>query len=193
MQGYNLHTTQGFTLFDLLVALTVVGILTAVGTPAMTTFLAQQKAFETSQTLAGQMRAARELAVVSGKPTILCGTSDGENCIKNNFDKVMVFVDTNHNYRRDGDEVHLNLRGLSTSAGNLRLAASLGRPYLQYTPEGYANPYGSFYYCPRDGSMRQLIQRITTNNVGRAYIAEPVAAFGEVRKEGASKDAIDCP
>lgn len=184
---------QGFTLFDLLVALAIACILYSLATPPLTHFLDKQLAEDTSQTLVAQLRAARELALTSGKDTLICGTIDGTSCVKEGFNKTLIFIDEDNSRSLNGAEVHLLTASYAAKAGQLKLKASSGSRYLQFTPEGYAQPYGSFHLCPPDASKRQWIQRVSVNRVGRPYVAAPHASHGEVRADESGSDAITCP
>lgn len=189
MQGQQLSHAGGFTLFELIVTVTIFVILLTLAFPPLSNFVERQKALEISQGVISQMRAARSLAINAGKPVIICGSTNGKDCVKTNFSQLLVFVDDNLNHHMDTDELQLTSRSFDTRQGNLFLKASLKLPYIQFTPNGFANS-GSFIYCPHKITKRQLIQRITTNKSGRAYIAPVHTKFGEVRMADDTK--IEC-
>lgn len=188
------HTfIKGFTLFDLLVTLAIASILFSLASPPLTDFLGKQLAEETSQTLAAQLRAARQLALTSGKSTVICGTQDGVTCNKNNFYETIIFIDEDNSHSINGTEIKLMTSNYSKKAGQLKLKASANSHYLKFTPEGYAQPYGSFHLCPQDSSKRQWIQRVSVRSVGRPYVAAIAPKYGEVRADASGKTPITCP
>ncbi len=70
----------GFTLFELIVVVTIVGILTAVGTPTFKYVTASNRVASEVNSLLGDMQFARSQAVKAGQPVTICTSTNGTAC-----------------------------------------------------------------------------------------------------------------
>jgi type IV fimbrial biogenesis protein FimT len=68
------------TAIELLSALSIVAILSAMAVPAFRTFMQNNRAAEQSNALVGALALARNEAVTRGVPVSVCVSSDGESC-----------------------------------------------------------------------------------------------------------------
>lgn len=68
------------TAIELLTALSIVGILTAMAVPAFRDFLQNNRAAEQSNALVGALALARNEAVTRGVPVSVCVSTDGTTC-----------------------------------------------------------------------------------------------------------------
>jgi len=68
--------TPGFTLIELMVTLTVLGILVSLGMPAMADILRNNRRSELVNELLASLMLARADAARSGQPVVVCGVSD---------------------------------------------------------------------------------------------------------------------
>ena len=81
MQRTGLITgNRGMTVIELLAALSIVAILSALAIPAFRDFLQNNRAAEQSNALVGALALARNEAVTRGIPVSVCASTDGETC-----------------------------------------------------------------------------------------------------------------
>lgn len=74
------RTYSGFTLYELLVTLALVGIVLAAGLPAFSGTLARQRQAVEINALFHAIHLARKESIVRRKVVSLCPSADGENC-----------------------------------------------------------------------------------------------------------------
>lgn len=162
---------RGFSLFELLVSLSIVSILSFLALPALKSARWSGEASQFTQLLTRSIAIARRRAVASGERVTLCASSNHRNCLKHWRGEVsiLVFTDRNRNYQLDGgDTLHLEQR-LVLRHGDAYWRGSLGRAYMRFRVDGSAIEYGRYSYCPRDGSATEFRQ-LVINRVGRAYL-----------------------
>ncbi|MBF0099066.1 MAG: GspH/FimT family pseudopilin [Magnetococcales bacterium] len=70
----------GYTLSELLLALAVLAIVTALAIPSLTTLLLENRLTTYSNQLNGALQLARSEAVKRGQTTTFCGSHDGKTC-----------------------------------------------------------------------------------------------------------------
>jgi type IV fimbrial biogenesis protein FimT len=100
----------------------------------------------------------------------------------------LVFVDTNRNRRRDGNEELIAYSTL-TESGLIRWRASGARNYLRYRPDGGIKEWGTFEYCPRNREARYARQ-IIISSTGRPRSA--VDSNGDGIVEDRNGDPARC-
>jgi type IV fimbrial biogenesis protein FimT len=96
--------TRGFTMVELLVVLTIIGVLIAIASPSMSRFLADWRVKDAANTLIGQIRLARIEAIRTSRPVVLCpvnamGTACAATTVTEWKNGWLLFVDANN----DGD------------------------------------------------------------------------------------------
>lgn len=165
-----MHAHTGFTLPETLTVLMIASILVAAGAPALTTGLGKARARHTIQAALHTVQHARTLAINHQSGVItLCGSIDGQTCHRDWSHGWLLFADNNDNRRHDSDET-LYQQDTRVLHGELFWRGSAGRPYLRFTPLGYAMEFGSLTYCPKDPDPRHARQ-ITINRPGRARLS----------------------
>jgi type IV fimbrial biogenesis protein FimT len=100
---------SGFTLMDLLVTLTVLGILVAVGIPSFSSVIRNNRIAANTNELVTSLTYARSEAMKRGDVVAVCPSADGENCADSNDWSTgwFVFIDNNADGARDADETLL--------------------------------------------------------------------------------------
>lgn len=71
----------GLTLIELLIVVTIAGILLGIGTPAMQQLISDTRASTAANRLLGSLRFARAESVRLGIPVTVCPTRDGHRCL----------------------------------------------------------------------------------------------------------------
>lgn len=143
--------TQGFTLHEALVSLTLVGIL-SVGAIGFTRLVQNSRIATEVNTLVADLSLARSEAIKRGRPVTICKSDTGLNCntVAAWHDGRIVFADTNESGALDDGEdvvrVGQKLRqGLSLSYSAFGPGAS---NYIIYQPSGMTKSQnGTFRFC----------------------------------------------
>lgn len=133
---------KGFTLFELLLSVSVGLILLLAGIPAWHHLVARNKMAATVNQIIAELHAARSDAISRGQMVIFCGSRDGAHCDGQWQAGQLALLDQNHQI----------LRVYSGVAAGDRFwwQGSLGyNDALKWTPTGFTQGQrGSFYYCP---------------------------------------------
>ena len=92
---------SGFTLVELMVAISVLAILLAVGVPSMIDFLQNSRRAAAVNSLVPHLQQARNTAATLGLPVVLCHSNDGTSCSNQGSPDWsagwILFVDDNQN------------------------------------------------------------------------------------------------
>jgi len=75
---------RGFTLFELMIALAVAGVILTVGVPNFTSFLANNRAVSDTNDLVTSLNLGRSEAIRRGSTVSLCSSTDGATCSGSN-------------------------------------------------------------------------------------------------------------
>lgn len=120
---------SGFTLVELMVAISVLAILLAVGVPSMIDFLQNNRRAAAVNSLVSNLQQARNSVATLGLPVVLCHSDNGTNCSNQGSpdwsEGWMLFVDDNQNGAVDvtDDDAEFN-------AGEVLLSVNEGRERL---------------------------------------------------------------
>lgn len=154
----------GFTLTELVIAMLVLAIVTAIALPSFTDTLARNRLAAQNNELVAAINLARTLAIQSRSQAGICGAnSDATGCAANYDDGFIVWVDENRNGAVDADEVRrvgqLDARERLTGAADLRF----GRRGERTAPAGIANLDLRPQTC---ASGKPFVRTLTISNVG---------------------------
>jgi type IV fimbrial biogenesis protein FimT len=160
---------KGFTLLELMVALTVLSILLAVGVPSFRNIIRNNRIASGTNELVGALTYARSEAMKRGDTVTTCPTEDQEECSGSNDWATgwMVFVDLNRDGARDETELLLQVwQGLG---GDLDLESS--GQFLQYTSTGLTDPVisNADFELMMPGFEGEHARCIQVGNTGRIF------------------------
>ena len=79
-EGYQPRRSAGFTLLESIVVMVVVAVMVVIAVPALGRMRARYQLSTAQLDLVASLRHARSLAVSSGRPKLLCPSSDGRHC-----------------------------------------------------------------------------------------------------------------
>jgi len=143
---------DGFTLWELLCALAIGGVILGLGVPSFRGFLQDGRRTADVNALVLAIQVARSEAAKRGRSVILCATRDRARC--DDFGQGapsgwMVFVNTDNVYppRRSNDELLLYAHEpeiVGTIIGN--------RPYFEFRPPLHRSTNGTVIFCDDRGS-----------------------------------------
>jgi len=173
--------SKGFTLFELMVTLTVTGILATLATPSFSSLINQSRTMEAERSLAGMLRYARNIAITRNTYVTVCAKSTDRSCGSNWNHGMIAFADTNNNKALDPDEeliktIHPLEHG--------RVQWKGFRKQVKFNHLGIADYYnGSFWYCPHDNDSRYAA-RIMLSKTGRTQVVKERNTKGELIYDG---------
>ena len=150
--NFTLHISKiqlGFTLFELLIVLTIIAILLSFATPSFYSFSAKTEAKAVIQTLSGLIRLTRNNAINMQIPSLLCPSKDGLVCDNNWEEGVLIFEDVNNDKQLNNAENVIYFQGTLIDSGSIHWTAL--HNYVAFSGEGLnSSSAGSFIYCPEN-------------------------------------------
>jgi type IV fimbrial biogenesis protein FimT len=169
---------NGFTLIELIVAIAVVGILSAIALPSMSNFLVKMRVDNQISEIQRLLLTARNIAINTGKNTTICPLSGGE-CIANSWQgEISIFTNganDNSKYEAPTDELFKIKEAIKTGD-------KLEFPYksVTYSPSGrlvVPTVVTTFTYCPKDKANES--RGIDLSISGRSYISADIDNDGK--------------
>lgn len=183
----------GFTLVELIVTLTVLGILTGIAVPRFTDFLRNGRRAAAINELVGSLSLARSEAVRRGAQVVVCKTIDGSVCVSGAGDTwqagwlVFVNADADSPPVVDAGEIVLKVR--TDQAADYQLRPSINvTNFIAFGADGSALQAGSFTYCDNRGTSRA--RAVVVNAAGRIRLSADTNGDG-VEEDDAG--ALHCP
>ncbi len=180
----------GFTLVELMVAIFVVAILSAIALPNLNQFLVETRVDNEISEMQRLLLTARNMAINTGQNTTVCPLSSG-SCTTNWGNEISVFINDSNSSNNDKynslTEELLKTKDAINTGDKLQFAYSA----IVYTPSGQiATPTAAstFSYCPKDKA--DLSRGISVSLSGRSYISSDIDNDG--KDEDRSGNAIVC-
>jgi type IV fimbrial biogenesis protein FimT len=174
------------TAIELLSALSIVAIISAMAVPAFRTFVQNNRAAEQSNALVGALALARNEAVTRGVPVSACASTDGESCDVSGglftfwTPGWIVFTDAAGNLG-DVDDAAVPpdrvLRVLPALSGEAVLASN--RNFVSYTPSGFLSGAQAVFALSVPDCTGNQNRRIVVNPQGRATLTHTPCAEPE--------------
>ena len=160
---------RAFSLYDLLVTLTVFSTVTAIAVPAFQQLTSSQRIASAVNTLITALHLARSEAIKRREEVVLCPSSDGRACRNGSAggtaweDGYLLYIDRDGNHEFDTDETTVHLFG--TSEG-LHIRSTARRDHVTYQPNGMASGTNlTFTICDKNG--RSAPRAVIVSNTGR--------------------------
>lgn len=182
----------GLSLLELLVAMSIVIILTGISIPSLNSFIQKTQADSAQFKLKRAIYSARNLAITHGEVATLC---PDEKCNGDWSNGYILFIDKNNNALLDDSEFvyqyHKNNPKTSIS-----WKGSGGVNYLKFSSTGVARQFGRFHLCPKknDGNEAlnlEFARAMVLNRQGRLRIYKDIDSNGIVEDiDGSEPDCI---
>ena len=159
MQRYN-----AFTLIELLMVMTIVGILSAIGLPALMHFWQRANDEILSSSIVASLTFAQQEAIARHERIGVCLSDARMQCEVGQIDRIMVFVEP---------QKILAVTRLKLSSGQLHWRAfPFYRPYVLFTSSPSASSdNATFWYCRKRETMPAFA--VVLGQTGMAHIQLP--------------------
>jgi len=139
-----LRRSGGFTLIELMIALTLAAILMAIATPNIRVFLQNNRLSSASNDLLRSFQVARTEAIKRQQNVVVCATNNPTAtppaCSYGPFTGWIVFECTNSNWSLDGNEPILERHAALDSTITVKVD---NEGIESYATTGFANPAGA--------------------------------------------------
>lgn len=179
---------RGFTLVELMIAIAIVAMLSAIALPSMNSFLVKMRVDNEISEMQRLLLTARNMAINTGKNTTVCPLSAGA-CTTNWQDDVSVFTNdvnslVNGNAFAANDEL-IKVKEAIKSGDKLQYS----QKSVIYTPAGrLLTTAASFSYCPKGEANSS--RGIDVSVSGRSYTSSDTD--NDDKDEDRNGDEITC-
>lgn len=155
---------SGFTLLELMITLTLISLVMAIGIPSMRDFIKNDRLVTQINTMVGHLAYARSEAVTRHQTVIICASSNLTSCSSSNWaEGWILFVDTDNNADFSAGEDML--RQHEALSGGATFTSSVGS-VVTYDERGFApNSIGTFSLCDDRGTTH--MKSISISATGR--------------------------
>lgn len=179
---------SGFTLLELLVALGIIGILSSLTLPALSTLVKKNRADSIQSLLRSAINTTRVTAISDNSIAVLCPVDAG-SCGSDWNRGFMIFTDRNNDRILDEEETLIEYHQLHRPGFEISWRASAGRNFLRFSPAGIAREFGRFTLCHQSRDM-SLARSMVVNRHGRLRIFRD--NNGDGIAEGVNGERPDC-
>ncbi len=159
---------SGFTLLEILIAVALIAILTALAIPSMRAFSQNDRLTTNINTMIGHLAYARSEAVKRHAQVSICISNDTVGCTGGNWeDGWIVYVDADANGTYDAATVNEDILRVNQALdGNNTLAPTAAyTTQVTYDNRGFVTATGGFLLC--DDRIGDFGKTITISNTGR--------------------------
>ena len=162
-----IRTLRGVTLFELLVSLALISILTAMAMPAMSSLIESSRSKVVRQQLQSFLSEVRSVALHKSQIVTVCRLDEDDRCESELSFPLTAFVDANRNQQLESQtEV---LRRLDFEMPDNLSMAWNRHGYLRYWPSGGTGALtGSLTFCHANSTRHDF--RIVIARTGRTRV-----------------------
>ncbi|HEY6530493.1 MAG TPA: GspH/FimT family pseudopilin [Cellvibrionaceae bacterium] len=176
--------TAGFTLIEMMVTITIAGILLAVAVPSFKSFITRNAVENLQTRFAAAITAARSEAASRNTFITICGSNNGTACVADQWKAGwIVFVDSNANAAIDAangtvpaDEILLRFQSANTYPIKFQNEANTAINSLSFTSQGFVrNDVRAYATFCSPGKETTFTRGITIERSGRVMKATEIA------------------
>jgi prepilin-type N-terminal cleavage/methylation domain len=164
-----MNTASGMTLVELLVTVTLVAILLAIGLPSYQGITTTNRMAAEMNALVGDLQYTRSEAVKQGQTVTICASTNGTSCSgsANWANGWMIFADANGNQAVNTGESRLRLQTALGSTDTLQSHSSTALQAITFNRNGFSSNTGSVTLNDASGTTdrRQCVLVSTVGNV----------------------------
>jgi len=168
----------GFTLLELMVTVTVAGVIFAFGVPSFVDLVRNNRAATNVNELLTAFSIARSEAIRRGSNITVCRSSDGNACTAGSWASGWIVIRDNAATDTAAPVVGEVLRTWPAMPGNAAVttfanAAAADVGWVRFTPRGGMRAAGAMpirYDIELDGCSGQQMRRVVLNTVGHATV-----------------------
>ena len=173
---------SGYTLLELLVALVILGVLTGLALPSMSSLLRSLKTKSATDALRSSLALTRAEAIKRNTRVVMCRSKDGLACASSGGWEQgwIVFADSRNNATREAGEP-IMLRQIALSDGVMITPRFTVGSYISYSPLGRAQTVngamlmGNFTICQKSSGPTE-VRKIILSAAGRPRLAKSTEA-----------------
>jgi type IV fimbrial biogenesis protein FimT len=190
---------QGFTIYELLITMLMIGIVLSIGVPNMSGFMQNSRITATANDLHASFQVARSEAARSKSNITICASANSMDaaaaCGGTFNDGWMIFVDLNGDLARGGAEENV-LRAHPAIPDTLNIATNGGADYFGFGPSGLGR--GDVGEGPAVSKARICDSRGNTegaggNSLARILVVTPIGRAVVLRDIAQIDAAGGCP
>ncbi|MDX1406036.1 MAG: GspH/FimT family pseudopilin [Woeseiaceae bacterium] len=130
---------RGFTIYELLITMLIIGIILTIGVPSMTSFSRNSRITGTANDLHSSFQLARSEAARSKTNITICASANSmdadANCSGTFDDGWIIFFDLNGDIDRAGPDENI-IRSHPAPSDLLDITTNAGATYFSYAPSG---------------------------------------------------------
>jgi type IV fimbrial biogenesis protein FimT len=190
-------TQNGFTLYELMITLLIVGVVLTLGMPNLTTFTQNSRITTTANDLHAAFQVARSEAARSKSNVTICASDNSmtaaADCQGSWEDGFIVFLDLNGDIARAGLGESI-LRAHPAIADGVSLATANNADYFSYASTGLgrgnvggAPAVSQIIVCDKRG----LVETSKDFSAGRLFVATPLGRATVLRDYTMVNNAIN--
>lgn len=160
---------HGLTLLEVMSAVAVTSILTALIVPNMENFIVKMRVDDEISMLQRLLLITRNSAINNQSNAVLCPLNQAGQCTTEWHNELSVFVDDNNNRKYDPDKNESILRSKAAIKDDDILIYGSGRKSITYHSSGHLSGLsnGTFKYCPLNHNDKS--RGIVIARSGRTY------------------------
>jgi type IV fimbrial biogenesis protein FimT len=169
-----MQKNKGFKLIELMISLSIVGVLLGYGTPSFYKFKQKMTMESERNRLFTSLHFARSYAISNNTHILVCPSLSGLDCDTDSdwYKGWIVFVDSNGNKSHEENEkllIHEN-----SMMNNIEAKSSIYRQKIRFNSMGFSPGTNlSINFCDSRGS--DLALSIIINNAGRIKQSKPIS------------------
>lgn len=175
--------SDGFTLVELIVTMSILAIIVTIAFPHIMTYLTNMEAKRIRYAVTNSLNQAKAESFIYRKDVLLCLSGPEKKCERDSDQLLLIFFDNNKNNKYDSaTDSLIEAQVLNPMYGSMHLRAG-NRSYVKFAGDS-GNPhahYGHIKYCPRS-IYSQAKYQISFNQAG-------IIKY----KPDSKKEKTDCP